>query len=183
MRSVNEERKTFLRTIGRRIHRDIPGRDEANKDATRKDQWARVTTLGCCREVGRAAFLLTTPDSRVLIDCGEKPDNSNGTPYLYVPEIHPLAQLDAVVLTHAHLDHCALIPLLYKYGYEGPVYSTPPTRDLSAMLQLDYLDVINKEDRKIPYSSNEVKTYIRHSITLNYGSVTDIAPDIKTHLP
>ena len=47
------------------------------------------------------------------------------------------------------------------------------------MLQLDYLDVINKEGRKIPYSSNEVKTYIRHSITLNYGSVTDIAPDIK----
>ena len=182
LRSVNEERKQFLRTIGRRIHRDIPGRDEANKDATRKDQWVRVTTLGCCREVGRAAFLLTTPDSRVLIDCGEKPDNSNGAPYLYVPEIHPLAQLDAVVLTHAHLDHCALVPLLYKYGYEGPVYSTPPTRDLSAMLQLDYLDVINKEDRKIPYSSNEVKTYISHSITLNYGSVTDIAPDIKLTL-
>ena len=66
-----------------------------------------------------------------------------------MPEIHPLAQLDAVVLTHAHLDHCALIPLLYKYGYEGPVYSTPPTRDLSAMLQLDYLDVIHKEDRKV----------------------------------
>ncbi len=179
LRSVNEERKSFLRTIGRRIHRDIPGKDDTGKDTTKKDQWARVTMLGCCREVGRAAFLLTTPNSRVLIDCGEKPDNSNGTPYLYVPEIHPLAQLDAVVLTHAHLDHCALIPLLYKYGYEGPVYSTPPTRDLSAMLQLDYLDVIHKEDRKVPYSSQEVKTYIRHSITLNYGSVTDIAPDIK----
>ena len=169
LRSVNEDRKTFLRTIGRRIHRDVMS----------KDQWARVTMLGCCREVGRAAFLLTTPESRVLIDCGEKPDNSNSTPYLYVPEIHPLSQLDAVVLTHAHLDHCALVPLLYKYGYDGPVYSTPPTRDLSAMLQLDYLDVIHKEDRKVPYSSNEVKTYIRHSITLNYGNVTDIAPDIK----
>lgn len=169
LRSVNEDRKVFLRTIGRRIHRDV----------TSKDQWARVTTLGCCREVGRAAFLLTTPESRILIDCGEKPDNTNSTPYLYVPEINPLSQLDAVVLTHAHLDHCALIPLLYKYGYDGPVYSTPPTRDLSAMLQLDYLDVIHKEDRKIPYTSNEVKTYIRHSITLNYGNVTDIAPDIK----
>jgi uncharacterized protein len=169
LRSVNEDRKVFLRTIGRRIHRDV----------TSKDQWARVTTLGCCREVGRAAFLLTTPESRILIDCGEKPDNQNSTPYLYVPEIHPLSQLDAVVLTHAHLDHCALVPLLYKYGYDGPVYSTPPTRDLSAMLQLDYLDVIHKEDRKIPYTSNEVKTYIRHSITLNYGNVTDIAPDIK----
>lgn len=169
LRSVNEDRKQFLRTIGRRIHRDI----------TSKDQWVRVTTLGCCREVGRAAFLLSTPESRVLIDCGEKPDNSTNIPYLYVPEIHPLSQLDAVVLTHAHLDHCALVPLLFKYGYDGPVYSTPPTRDLSAMLQLDYLDVVSKEDRKIPYSSNEVKSYIKHSITLNYGSVTDIAPDIK----
>ncbi|HOU79884.1 MAG TPA: beta-CASP ribonuclease aCPSF1, partial [Methanoregulaceae archaeon] len=110
---------------------------------------------------------------------GEKPDNNNNAPYLYVPEIHPLSQLDAVVLTHAHLDHCALVPLLYKYGFDGPVYSTPPTRDLSAMLQLDYLDVVSKEDRKIPYSSNDVKSYIKHSITLNYGSVTDIAPDIK----
>ena len=169
LRSVNEERKEFLRTIGRRIHRDVIARD----------QWLRVTMLGCCREVGRAAFLISTPESRVLVDCGEKPGNSASTPYLYIPEIHPLSQLDAVVLTHAHLDHCALVPLLFKYGYDGPVYSTPPTRDLSAMLQLDYLDVVSKEDRKIPYSSNEVKNYIRHSITLNYGSVTDIAPDIK----
>ena len=170
LRSVNEERKQFLRTIGRRIHRDV----------TSKDPWVRVTMLGCCREVGRAAFLLSTPESKVLIDCGEKPDNStNNAPYLYVPEIHPLSQLDAVILTHAHLDHCALVPLLFKYGFDGPVYSTPPTRDLSAMLQLDYLDVVSKEDRKIPYSSNDVKSYLKHSITLNYGSVTDIAPDIK----
>jgi len=169
LRAAHQERKEFLKKIGRRIHRDVIS----------KDQWIRVTTLGCCREVGRAAFLLSTPESRVLIDCGEKPDSFDATPYLYVPEIHPLSQLDAVVLTHAHLDHCAYIPLLYKYGYEGPVYSTPPTRDLAAMLQLDYLDVVNKEGKTIPYSSNEIKEYIKHSIVLNYGSVTDIAPDIK----
>jgi len=169
LRAVNEERKSFLRTIGRRIHRDI----------TNKDQWARVTMLGCCREVGRAAFLLSTPESKILIDCGEKPGTNNGTPYLYIPEINPISQLDAVVLTHAHLDHCALIPLLFKYGYSGPIYSTPPTRDLSAMLQLDYLDVTSKEENLIPYSSNEVKTFVKHSIVLNYGNVTDIAPDIK----
>ncbi|MDD1669316.1 MAG: beta-CASP ribonuclease aCPSF1 [Methanomicrobiales archaeon] len=169
LRSVKEERKTFLRAIGRRIHRET----------TSKDEWVRVTTLGCCREVGRAAFLISTPESKILLDCGEKPSNANGTPYLYVPEIHPLAGLDAVVLTHAHLDHCALVPLLFKYGFDGPVYSTPPTRDLSAMLQLDYLEVIQKEAGKIPYTSTDVKNYIKHSITLNYGAVTDIAPDIK----
>jgi KH/beta-lactamase-domain protein len=169
LRSVKEERKTFLRAIGRRIHRET----------TSKDEWVRVTTLGCCREVGRAAFLVSTPESKVLLDCGEKPSNANGTPYLYVPEIHPLSGLDAVVLTHAHLDHCALVPLLFKYGFDGPVYSTPPTRDLSAMLQLDYLEVIQKEAGKTPYTSTDVKNFVRHSITLNYGAVTDIAPDIK----
>ncbi|UUX92152.1 beta-CASP ribonuclease aCPSF1 [Methanoplanus endosymbiosus] len=169
LRAVKDERKEFLRTIGRRIHRDI----------TSKDKWLRVTTLGCCREVGRAAFLLSTPESKILIDCGEKPGNSDGYPYLYVPEIYPLNSLDAVVITHAHLDHCALVPLLYKYGYEGPVYSTPATRDLAVMLQLDYLDVVSNETNKAPYTSKEVQQYLKHSITLNYGSVTDIAPDVK----
>ena len=168
LRAAQEERKEFLKQIGRRIHRDISS----------KDQWIRVTTLGCCREVGRAAFLLSTPDSKILIDCGEKPDNDD-TPYLYVPEINPLSQLDAVVLTHAHLDHCAFVPLLYKYGYAGPVYCTPPTRDLASMLQLDYLDVMNKDGRPIPYSSNEVKEFVKHCVVLHYGSVTDIAPDVK----
>ena len=169
LRAVNDERKIFLRTTGRRIHREV----------TSKDQWTRVTMLGCCREVGRAAFLLSTPESKILIDCGEKPGTSNGTPYLYVPEINPISQLDAVVLTHAHLDHAALVPLLFKYGFDGPVYCTPSTRDLSAMLQLDYLDVLSKEENRVPYSSNEVKIFVKHCITLNYGSVTDIAPDIK----
>ena len=51
------------------------------------------------------------------------------------------------------------------------------------MLQLDYLEVIRKEDRKIPYTSNDVRNYLKHSIVLNYGSVTDIAPDMKSDLP
>jgi KH/beta-lactamase-domain protein len=170
LKSVKDERKDFLRRIGKRIH----------SDARSKDKWVRVTTLGCCREVGRAAFLLSTPESRILIDCGEKPGSSTeGFPFLGVPEISPLSSLDAVVLTHAHLDHCAMIPLLYKYGFEGPVYSTPATRDLSAMLQLDYIDVVNKDGGVAPYSSKEVQEYLKHAITLNYGSVTDIAPDVK----
>ncbi|MBN1432190.1 MAG: beta-CASP ribonuclease aCPSF1 [Methanomicrobiaceae archaeon] len=169
LRSVKDERKVFLRTIGRRIHRDV----------TNKDKWVRVTTLGCCREVGRAAFLLSTPESKILIDCGEKPGSSDGFPYLYVPEIYPLNTLDAVVLTHAHLDHCALVPLLYRYGFEGPVYSTPATRDLAVMLQLDYLEVVTNEAGQAPYTSKEVQEYLKRSIVLNYGSVTDIAPDIK----
>ena len=103
LRETRDERKEFLRKCGRRIHRDsmYSGRD--------KEQWLRITTLGCCRQVGRAAFLLTTPESKVLIDCGESPGatGSASSPFLNVPEIYPFTSLDAVVLTHAHLDHSA----------------------------------------------------------------------------
>ncbi len=173
MRASKDERKAILKTIGRKIHRGV----------TYKDKWVRLTTLGACREVGRSCFLLSTPETRVLIDCGVSVSNDdNGTPYLYVPEVHPINQIDAVILTHAHLDHIGLVPLLYKYGYEGPVYCTPPTRDLMALLQLDYIDVAAKEGRKSPYESAMIREVLKHTITLNYGDVTDIAPDMKLTL-
>ena len=170
MRAHKEERKTLLKAIGRKIHRGVSS----------KDKWVRLTTLGACREVGRSCFLLSTPETRILIDCGVNVGGEdNGSPYLYVPEVHPISQIDAVVLTHAHLDHIGLVPLLYKYGFEGPVYCTPPTRDLMALLQLDYLDVAAREGKKPPYESSMIREVLKHTITLNYGDVTDIGPDMK----
>ncbi|MFC4544057.1 beta-CASP ribonuclease aCPSF1 [Halosolutus amylolyticus] len=163
------ERRDFLADVGQQIH----GSPEKDVD------WIRVTTLGCCREVGRASFVLHTPNTRVLIDCGDKPGAEGEVPYLHVPEAMPLTEIDAVVLTHAHLDHSALLPLLFKYGYDGPIYTTEPTRDLMGLLQLDYLDVASKEGRTPPYSSEQVRQAIKRTIPVEYGDVTDIAPDIK----
>ena len=174
LKQEREERRDILERIGRQIHREEMSDDE----------WVRITTLGCCREVGRAAFILSTPETRILIDCGDKPGAEGEVPYLQVPEAlgSGAATLDAVVLTHAHLDHSALIPLLFKYGYDGPIYTTEPTRDLMGLLTLDYLDVAAKEGRAPPYESEMVREAIKHTIPLEYGDVTDIAPDIKLTL-
>ncbi|MFC1786536.1 beta-CASP ribonuclease aCPSF1 [Halobacteriota archaeon] len=170
LRSERDARKAFLRQIGKKIHREV----------TSKDSWVRVTSLGGCREVGRSSFILSTPETRVLIDCGiNVGSENNGTPYLYVPEAFPIDQIDAVVITHAHLDHAGLVPLLFKYGYEGPVYVTAPTRDLMALLQLDYIEVSAREGKKTPYESSMVREALKRTITLNYGDVTDIAPDVR----
>jgi KH/beta-lactamase-domain protein len=171
LKQEREERRDVLERIGRQIHREEMSDDE----------YVRITTLGCCREVGRAAFILSTPETRVLIDCGDKPGAEDEVPYLQVPEAlgAGASNLDAVVLTHAHLDHSALIPLLFKYGYDGPIYTTEPTRDLMGLLQLDYLDVAAKEGRAPPYDSEMVREAIKHTIPVEYGDVTDIAPDIK----
>lgn len=168
LRDESDFRRDFLKKVGRRIYRD----------KMIEDDWLRVTALGGCREVGRNAFLLSTPETRVLIDCGVSV-GSEGMPYLYVPEVSPISNLDAVVITHAHLDHSGLVPLLFLYGYDGPIYTTQPTRDLMALLLLDYIEVSAREGKKIPYKSAMIRDAIRHTIPLKYGEVTDISPDVK----
>lgn len=169
-----DERRKILETVGRKLHRPV----------TSNEEWVRLTTLGCCREVGRASFILSTPESRILIDCGDKPGAPGEVPYLQAPEALAAGpnSIDAVVLTHAHLDHSALIPILFKYGYDGPIYTTEPTRDLMGLLQLDYLNVAAKQGRTPPYESKMVREALKHTIPIEYGNVTDIAPDIKLTL-
>ncbi|MFC6961174.1 beta-CASP ribonuclease aCPSF1 [Halocatena marina] len=172
LKQEREDRRDILERVGRQIHRE----------ELSKEQWVRISTLGCCREVGRASFILSTAETRILIDCGDKPGAEDEVPYLQAPEANPLNSIDAVVLTHAHLDHSALIPLLFKYGYDGPIYCTEPTRDLMGLLTLDYLDVAGKEGRTPPYESEMVREALKHTIPIEYGDVTDIAPDVKLTL-
>ncbi|MCQ2070211.1 MAG: beta-CASP ribonuclease aCPSF1 [archaeon] len=142
------------------------------------EQWVRVTTLGGFRQVGRSASLLTTRNSRILIDCGLDP-GSDATPYFAVPEANPLSSIDAVVITHAHLDHCGTLPALFKYGYDGPVYCTFPTRDLMALLQLDNIKLGHGECKRVYYSGDDIRNEVLHIIPLKYNETTDIAPDVR----
>jgi KH/beta-lactamase-domain protein len=170
LRHIHDQRKEFLKKVGRRLMRTrLEG-----------DTWIRITALGGFREVGRSAILLSTKESKILIDCGvDVSDPNNGSPYFNVPEIQPLESIDCVVITHAHLDHCGLLPALYKYGYDGPVYCTPPTRDLMSLLQLDYIKVSFGEGKKSPYDSSHIRDVVAHCIPLKYGETTDIAPDVR----
>ncbi|MCI4323554.1 MAG: beta-CASP ribonuclease aCPSF1 [Thermoplasmata archaeon] len=171
LRNVFDERRKFLTNVGTRIARDrLPDKI-----------WARTTSLGGYREVGRSAHLLSTQNSKVLVDCGIDP-GSDRTPYFSAPELLPLDSLDAVVITHAHLDHCGLVPTLLKYGYTGPIYCTAPTRDLMALMLLDAIRVVNQEARKSLYDSSHVRNMIARTIPLRWGETTDIAPDLRLTL-
>jgi predicted metal-dependent RNase len=149
-----------------------------------KSQWVRLSVLGGFREVGRMAQYVHTPESKVLIDCGinvAAGDPEHGFPYLNMPEFR-LQELDAVIVSHAHLDHCGFVPYLFRMGYEGPVYCTPPTRDLMYLLQWDYLDVIEREGKNLPYTRNDIKKTVSHTIALEYNEITDISPDLRLTL-
>lgn len=177
--SNQKERKKFLGNLGKKVKPSVMV-EAGNGEGSR---WLRISALGGAREVGRSAHLVQTPDSKVLLDCGVNvaTQGSNAYPYLNAPEFE-LQDLDAVVISHAHLDHSGFLPYLFKYGYEGPVYCTAATRDLMTLLQLDYVDIAQREGKKVPYSKKEIQEVIKHSIALEYGEVTDIASDMRLTL-
>jgi uncharacterized protein len=164
-------RRKFLNKVGHRIYDGwLRGK---------KEEWIRLTYLGSGRQVGRSCIFLQTPESRILLDCGMDVANENEAyPYLEAPEFR-INELDAVIVSHAHLDHCALIPYLIKFGYEGPIYCTTPTRDVMALLQLDFVKIQRSEGKEPIYGTDEVKEMVKRTITLDYEEVTDVTPDVR----
>ena len=170
----NTYRRKFLNEIGKKIYTDW--------SSEKMDLWIRVTYLGGGRQVGRSCILLHTPNSKILMDCGINVAVQEGPerfPYLNIAEIGDINSIDAVIVSHAHLDHIGLVPYLYKMGYKGPVYMTEPTRDIGALMCLDLIGVAYKQATHPLYKAEDVKEMVRHSITLGYGEVTDITPDIR----
>jgi len=140
-----------------------------------------LLTLGGFGQVGRSCMLLTTPDSKILIDCGINPGARS--PMDSFPRLDwlniTLDDLDAVVIGHAHLDHTGFLPVLCKYGYKGPIYCTEPTLPMMNLIQLDAIKVASAQGRTPMYAERDVKQIMKQAITIPYGTVTDISPDIK----
>ena len=120
-----------------------------------------LLTLGGFGQVGRSCMLLTTPDSKVLIDCGINPGAR--TPSEAFPRLDwaniSLDELDAIVIGHAHLDHTGFLPVLTKYGYKGPIYCTEPTLPMMNLIQLDAIKVAGAQGRTPMYAERDCLLY------------------------
>ena len=168
---TSNERIRFYKEVGERIFR------------SRLDELAEASliTLGGFAEIGRSAILLSTQESKILLDCGLNlcaKEPSEIYPRLDITGIE-MNELDAVVLSHAHLDHSGFLPALFKYGYSGPVYCSEPTLPLMCLLHREY---IRKAGDRAIYSLQDTEKMVAHTIPLNLGIVTDISPDVKLTL-
>jgi KH/beta-lactamase-domain protein len=171
MRTGSDEREKFYRELGETIFR--PRYTTAEQ--------VTIKCLGAGQEVGRSCWLVETSESKVIMDAGISPGAKNSWdayPRLDWADVH-LNEIDAVVLSHAHLDHMGFLPALYKFGYDGPVYCTEPTLPLMTLLQNDFIKIAQIEGGRVLYDQKDVRDLIQHTITLQYGTVTDISPDIK----
>jgi len=170
----SEYRRKFLDQVGHRIY------DGWIRE--KKNEWIRISSLGGGRQVGRSCFYLQTPESRVLLDCGVNiASDEFAYPHLEAPEFN-IKDLDAVIISHSHLDHIGFLPYLFKYGYRGPVYMTAPTRDVGALLLIDYVKIMRSKGKEPIFDIDDIREMVKHTICLDYDEVSDVTPDVRITL-
>lgn len=148
-----------------------------------------VSFHGAVARTTGSAHLIQANNKRFLLDCGMiqgLPFHYNRT-FTFDPE-----SIDAVILSHAHIDHCGRIPLLYNQGFEGPVYCTGATKDLAEILMLDSVYVSLEEAKKEHrggerdleplYTTEEVYQTLKHFETIPYNKPLEIEEQITLKL-
>lgn len=204
LKSSSKERSNFLRDLGKRIFRQPlikkleengnysnsisdNNRTKPSSKALGKPikSWNNskevlIFCLGGVKQVGRSCFIVVTSESKIMLDCGINPGENNSiNAYPRIDWFNfRLEDLDAVVISHAHIDHQGFLPTLFKYGYNGPVYCTEPTLPLMSLLQMDSVKVAQNNGVYCPYEIRDINEVIKHTIPLPYGKPTDISPDI-----
>lgn len=145
---------------------------------------AKLTFWGAAQEVTGSCHLIETDGARILLDCGmhqggRQSEKRNGDPFPFNP-----SQLDAVVLSHGHLDHSGRLPRLFKQGYKGPVYCTEATRNLLAIMLEDaaslHLRDVEWENKRLKragkpeiepwYDMEDVLHVLEHCVGMPYHS-------------
>ncbi len=148
----------------------------------------KITSYGGAEEVTGSKHLLEIGGARILLDCGlfqgrrEEAHRKNRMPDFDVSKIH------AIVLSHAHIDHTGLLPMMAKLGYRGNVYATPATRDLCAIMLLDSSHIqerdaewLSKKSREfLPplYSTEDVQEIMRRFVSVSYGVRISVLPNV-----
>jgi len=138
----------------------------------------RIHFYGAAKEVTGTCYLLETGSHKVLIDCGifqggEGDSKRNHLPFPFKPQ-----EIDAVFVTHPHMDHVGRVPQLVKRGYRGPIFATPPTVELAQLLWKDMLNVMKdakKRDKIEPmYDLHDVERAAEKLEEVEYGKAVEI---------
>ncbi|WP_082487895.1 MBL fold metallo-hydrolase [Leifsonia sp. Root112D2] len=163
-----------------------------DQDALASAEHARLRFLGATSTVTGSRYLVESRGRRVLVDCGlfqgyKQLRERNRLAFPVAP-----ASIDAVLLTHAHLDHSGYLPALVRDGFRGPIYSTAGTAELCTLLLPDSGYLLEEEasfatrrgssrhDRPRPvYTAADAKRSLDAFRSLNFDEVTDLGGGIK----
>ena len=153
------------------------------------DALTTLTFWGAAQTVTGSKHLLTLGSGRrVLLDCGLFQGRRDESDRLNRDFGFDAASIDAVVLSHAHIDHAGLLPKLWREGFRGRVFATPATRDLSALLLMDSAHIQQKDTeyankraarrgepaRDVLYDEADAEAILRRFVSISYGERFDV---------
>jgi len=150
--------------------------------------------FGAAGEVTGSCHILTVGSRRLLLDCGMIQGGATADERNRAAFPFDAAQVDAVILSHAHIDHCGRLPLLRKRGFRGPVYANPACRDLVRILLADGATMAERdaerENRKLQkagdprrveplYTLEDALAVMQLFRTVQYGHALDVLPGVE----
>ncbi|MEK7157434.1 MAG: MBL fold metallo-hydrolase [Patescibacteria group bacterium] len=146
----------------------------------------KLTSYGGAGKVTGSNFLIEGSKGKILVDCGIEQGADFCEECVYGPFAYDVTTIDALVLTHAHLDHVGRIPKLVKDGFRGKIYMTPPTKDLAELILRDSVGILGEEAsrRNIAplYGEQDVDTTFSLIETLDYHTEKEVAPGMSVYL-
>jgi metallo-beta-lactamase family protein len=150
----------------------------------------RLTFWGAAGEVTGSMHVLEAAGKRILLDCGLFQGRREETRAKNAKFPLPAGDVDAVVLSHAHIDHAGRLPLLVKLGFQGPIYCTPATRDLCSIMLPDSGFIQEKDFAFLAkrgkttvgeplYTAADATHVPDHMVSVPYDRTLDIAPGLR----
>jgi len=145
----------------------------------------RLSFYGGAGKVTGSNFLVEGSRAKVLVDCGIEQGGDFVVEEVYGPFPYDVKSIDALVVTHAHLDHVGRIPKLVRDGFKGKIFMTPPTRDLAALILLDSSHILAEEATRLGrqplYDSNDVEATFALVETLDYHTEKEVASGLSVY--
>lgn len=145
-----------------------------------------IQFCGAAGEVTGSCHKVDIESTTLLVDCGLFQGDKYAEDKNYDPFPFNAADVDAVILTHAHLDHCGRLPKLINQGFRGKIYATDATRDLTALILLDAASIMGDEaerhDHPPLYTEEDVLTTMERFAELPYNREVRVAPGVTTIL-
>lgn len=130
----------------------------------------RLKFLGAAQMVTGSSYFLSTSRTGVLVDLGMFQGKSEEVGLNAIRPDFDWGKLTAVVITHAHLDHCGRLPMLELFGYHGPIYMTESTKALAELVLYDSAKIAKEEEAKsILYTDEEVEKVLNRVRVIEYG--------------
>src|SRR3989338_1386348 len=139
----------------------------------------RLSFYGGAGKVTGSNFLIESDKGKLLVDCGIEQGVDFAAAEVYGPFPYEAEDIDALVVTHAHLDHVGRIPKLVKDGFRGKIYMTPPTKDLAGLI---LREEASRLGRMPLYEEQDVDTAFTLTETLDYHIEKEIAPGLSVYL-